>query len=69
MVDETPRYEFRFAERLSETVQHAFSGLHVSATSDHVLYGPVADQDELEGLIARFSLLRLTLLEMHRLPD
>ncbi|MCB2175090.1 MAG: hypothetical protein KQH57_04745 [Actinomycetales bacterium] len=68
-MNETLRYEFRFAERLSQTVQHAFPGLHVSATSDHVLYGPLVDQDELEGLIARFSLLRLTLLEMHRLPD
>jgi hypothetical protein len=68
-VDETPRYEFRFAERLSETVQHAFPGLHVSASSDRVMYGPVGSQDELEGLISRFSLLRLTLLEMHRLPD
>lgn len=68
-MNDTPRYEFRFAERLSETVQHAFPGLNVSASSDHVLYGPVAGQDELEGLIARFSVLRLTLLEMHRLPD
>ncbi len=66
---DTPRYEFRFAERLSETVQHAFPGLHVSTSSDRVLYGAVGDQDELEGLMARFSLLRLTLLEMHRLPD
>jgi hypothetical protein len=69
-VDEPTRYEFRFAEPLSERLQGAFAGLEVPPTGDsRVLYGPVRDQDELAGLLARFSSMRLTLLDMHRLPD
>lgn len=69
-MDEPTRYEFRFAERLSETLQSAFAGLQPPPTGDErVLYGPVRDQDELAALLSRFSSLRLTLLDMHRLPD
>lgn len=69
-MDEPTRYEFRFAERLSETLQQAFAGLEAPPTGDHrVLYGPVRDQDELAALLSRFSSMRLTLLDVHRLPD
>ena len=69
-MDEPTRYEFRFAERLSETLQGAFPGLEAPPTGEErVLYGPVRDQDELAALLSRFSALRLTLLDMHRLPD
>lgn len=69
-MDEPARYEFRFAERLSETLQNAFAGLELPPNGDErMLYGPVRGQDELAALLARFASLRLTLLDVHRLPD
>lgn len=69
-MEQPARYEFRFAERLSETLQNAFSGLEAPPNGDgRVLFGPVQGQDELAGLLARFASLRLTLVDAHRLPD
>lgn len=69
-MDDPARYEFRFAERLSETLQQAFADLEPPPNGDErVLYGPVRGQDELAALLARFAGLRLTLLDVHKLPD
>lgn len=65
-----PRYEFRFAEQLSDTVQSAFPTLDVAPDGNaRVLFGPVESQEALTALVNRFNTMRLTLVEVHRLPD
>jgi hypothetical protein len=65
-----PRYEFRFAEPLSEIAQHGFPSLEVVPSGDaRVLFGPVESQEALSALLNRFNTMRLTLVEVHRLPD
>lgn len=64
------RYEFRLAEQLSPTTVAAFPELHVSETGQStVLFGSVRDRAEFAAILARFDLLGLTVLDVHRLPD
>jgi hypothetical protein len=66
----TGRYEFRVAERLSETAIAAFPELTVmDNASDTVLFGRLRDDAELHGILSRLQLLGLTILDVHRLPD
>jgi hypothetical protein len=69
-VTQNERYEFRVAQRLSATAVAAFPELSVSdGAPGTVLYGPVRDDAELHGILARLQLFGLTLLDVHRLPD
>jgi hypothetical protein len=62
------RYEFRVAEQLSETATAAFPELAVAGRSDGtLLVGSLRDDAELHGVLSRFQLLGLTILEVHRL--
>jgi hypothetical protein len=69
-MEATARYEFRLAEPLSPTARAAFPELSQGhALGGDVLYGPVASQEELHSLLARFRTLGLTVVELRRLPD
>jgi hypothetical protein len=60
----------RVAQRLSPTAAATFPELAVSAAADGtVLFGPVRDDAELHGILARLQLFGLTILDVHRLPD
>ena len=65
------RYEFLVAGSVSESVAAAFPELAVttSATGGTALYGPVQDAAHLRGLLDRFEVLGLTVLELRQLPD
>ena len=65
------RYEFLIREQLSPTVRDAFPELKVNAgpVGGTILYGPVADDAALHGLLARFANLGITVIEMRQLPD
>ncbi|RVW00949.1 hypothetical protein [Rhodococcus spongiicola] len=67
----TVRYAFLVGGELSERVLAAFPELQVSETAHAhtTLYGPVRDNTELRGMLARFDALGLSLVEMRRLPD
>lgn len=66
----TLRYEFRLAEPLTPTALAAFPELEPAASSaQQVLFGSIRDSSELHALLARFHLLGLTLIDLHRLPD
>lgn len=65
-----PRYEFRVAEVLSDTVRAAFPELEVVAGhAGTVLFGPVRDAAALQGVLDRLLLFGCTVLDLHRLPD
>jgi hypothetical protein len=69
-VPEIGRYEFRVAQRLSQTAVASFPELRVTeSSSGTVLYGPVRDDAELHGILSRLQLLGLSILDVHRLPD
>jgi hypothetical protein len=66
------RYQFIIVGELSERALAAFPELAASthsARATTTLYGPVADNTAMRGLLARIDSLGLTLLEMARLPD
>ncbi|MBN0046721.1 MULTISPECIES: hypothetical protein [Streptomyces] len=64
------RYEIRVAGHMSETLAKAFPELrHVLIHEQTLLYGPVADEGHLYGLLARFQSLGLRVVEMRQLPD
>jgi hypothetical protein len=66
----TARYEFRVVERLSPTTIAAFPELQVSdGGPSSVLFGLVRDRAEFAAILARFDLLGLTVVDVHRLPD
>jgi hypothetical protein len=68
--DETIRYEFHLAERLSAIATSAFPELTVTdSRKGTVLFGPVRDRSELYGFLDRFDVMGLTVLDVHRLPD
>jgi hypothetical protein len=70
VVPSAARYEFRLAEQLSPTAVAAFPELHVSeAGQGTVLFGSVRDRAEFAAILARFDLLGLTVMDVHRLPD
>lgn len=66
------RYEFLVPVRLSETARAAFPELHTGAAptgGGTALWGPVRDDEDLAGFLARFANLGLKVVEMRRLPD
>lgn len=70
LVRAVARYEFRLAEQLSPTTVAAFPELHLAETGrSTVLFGSVRDRSEFAAILARFDLLGLTVMDVHRLPD
>ncbi|GEM_PF-5608721 len=64
------RYEFHVTQRLTREAVEAFPGFSVaSAPSGTVLLGHVRDDDELRDILSRMQRLRLSILDVHRLPD
>ncbi|MEU0443144.1 hypothetical protein ABZ202_25935 [Streptomyces sp. NPDC006186] len=64
------RYEIRVEGNLSDTMAKAFPELgHVVMSGQTVLYGPVVDEAQLYGLLARCRSLGLHVLEMRRVPE
>lgn len=64
------RYEIRVDGHMSETLAKAFPELdHVVMSGQTVLYGPVLDEAQLYGLLARFQSLGLRVVEMRQLPE
>ncbi|SDC59598.1 hypothetical protein [Rhodococcus tukisamuensis] len=65
------RYEFLLRGELSERALAAFPELEVSATPHAytTLYGPIDNDTQLRGMLARFDALGITVVEMRRLPD
>ncbi|MET7738518.1 hypothetical protein ABZT02_45830 [Streptomyces sp. NPDC005402] len=64
------RYEIRVDGHMSETLIRAFPELeHVQMAGQTVLSGPVVDEAQLYGLLARCRSLGLQVLEMRQLPE
>jgi hypothetical protein len=65
------RYEFLIRDQLSPLTREAFPELAVreGPVGGTVLFGPVVDDAALQGLLARFSNLGITVVEMRQLPD
>ncbi|MPY53116.1 hypothetical protein [Streptomyces acidicola] len=64
------RYEIRVDGHLSETLTEAFPELgHVVMAGQTVLFGPVVDEAQLYGLLARCQSLGLRVVEMRQLPE
>lgn len=66
------RYEFLLRGQVSDTVKAAFPELRSAtgpAGAGTALWGPVPDDSALNGLLARFAALGLTVVEMRQLPD
>ncbi|MFF8280949.1 hypothetical protein ACF05T_33645 [Streptomyces lateritius] len=64
------RYEIRVEGHMSESLVQAFPELnHVTMSGQTVLFGPVVDEAQLYGLLARFQALGLRVLEMRQLPE
>lgn len=65
------RYSFTIAGALSERSLAAFPELSISEIPGAytMLYGSIPSASELRGVLARFDVLGLVLIEMSRLPD
>jgi hypothetical protein len=64
------RYEIRIEGHLSETLAKAFPELdHVVMSGQTILFGPVVDEAQLYGLLARCQSLGLRVMEMRQLPE
>ena len=65
------RYEFLLPGHVSESVVAAFPELTLAKgpLGGTALFGPVKDGAQLHGLLDRFHLLGLTVLELRQLPD
>ncbi|APE36500.1 hypothetical protein BOX37_24100 [Nocardia mangyaensis] len=66
------RYQFVIEGELTERVLAAFPELRPSAhspTGTTTLYGVIADNTAMRGVLARIDTLGLTLLGMSQLPD
>ena len=62
-------YEIRVKGRLSDTVTGVFEDFTASVKpAETIMRGPVRDQSELQGLLARIQSLGLELIEVRRLP-
>jgi hypothetical protein len=63
-------YEIRIRGRLPIDWQDWIDGLHSKqlANGDTLIFGEVADQSALLGLLARFQVLQLSLIEMRNVP-
>ncbi|MCI3273872.1 hypothetical protein [Streptomyces cylindrosporus] len=64
------QYEIRVDGQMSPTLIQAFPELQTFVVPNQtVLVGPVADEAELYGLLARCQSLGLHVVEMRRLPE
>ncbi|MBL1104571.1 hypothetical protein JK361_08170 [Streptomyces sp. 5-8] len=64
------RYEIRVDGQMTETLAKAFPELdHVVMSGQTVLFGPVVDEAQLFGLLARCQSLGLHVLEMRQMPE
>ncbi|AWE51535.1 hypothetical protein ACWD6Q_20170 [Streptomyces nigra] len=64
------RYEIRVEGHVSETLARLFPELdHVVMSGQTVLYGPIVDDAQLYGLLARCQSLGLRVVEMRQLPE
>ena len=64
------RYEIRVDGHMSDTLDQAFPELeHVVMSGQTVLFGPVIDEAQLFGLLARCQSLGLHVLEMRQVPE
>ncbi|MCX5087819.1 hypothetical protein OOK36_02690 [Streptomyces sp. NBC_00365] len=64
------RYEIRVDGHMSETLTKAFPEMdHVVMSGQTILFGPVVDEAQLYGLLARCQSLGLHIVEMRRLPE
>jgi hypothetical protein len=65
------RYEFIIRGSVSEDVMAGLPELSSTPypTGGTVLFGPVRDESDVSSLLARFSDLGLSVVEMRRLPD
>lgn len=64
------QYEIRVDGQMSETMTKAFPELDSFVVPHQtVLFGPVTDEAQLYGLLARCQSLGLHVVEMRRLPD
>ena len=64
------RYEFRVAGRLSDHTRGAFSDLEVvQAPPETIIYGDIADEAELHGVLARIQDLGLRVVSLHEVPE
>jgi hypothetical protein len=62
-------YEIRIKGRLSDNLSSAFEDFTASVKpAETIMRGPVRDQSELQGLLARIQSLGLELIEVRRLP-
>jgi hypothetical protein len=62
-------YEIRIKGRLSDSLCGAFEEFTAAVQpAETVMRGPVRDQSELQGLLARIQSLGLELIEVRRLP-
>ena len=64
-------YEFLVSGELSDRALAAFPAFTVSRRQHEftALHGPVADNSDLRGVLARFDALGLSIVEMRRLFD
>lgn len=67
------QYEFRVSGRLSERVQHAVGDFCeariLPAPPETLIYGAVADQAQLHGILTFLESLGLQLVSVNRIPD
>jgi len=65
------RYEFIIRGSVSDDVMAALPELSSTPypTGGTILFGPVQDESDVSSLLARFSDLGLSVVEMRRLPD
>lgn len=64
----TARYEIRIRGRLSPSLARAFDGMQMAVKPvETILHGPVADQQELFGLLDQLQALGLQLVEVRQL--
>jgi hypothetical protein len=66
------RYQFLVRGQLSDTAKAAFPELDTAlgpAGGGTTLWGAVQDESAVNGLLARFAALGITVVEMRQLPD
>ena len=65
----TRRYEFRLSGRLSERARHAFCGMEVQTVPPQtIMFGDLAEDADLDAVLAKCREMGLQLVSMHRLP-
>jgi hypothetical protein len=62
-------YEIRIKGRVGDHLADALGLVPVAEPADTVLRGPVADQEDLHGILERLQDMGLELVEIRQLPD